>query len=136
MTDRLAEIEARLSKATPGPWAWEPHGDSGSWSLGVVWDDNDNPLRGRIEPGEGEVVECIAEGGVNCTDADAALIAAAPSDLRDLLAAVKAARDAHESGEIIVTDADTAHAETHLAIPEYAALALRAALANLKGDAT
>lgn len=76
----------------------------------------------------------VDTGGVVRAE-DAALIVAARNALPDLLAVVRAARDAHDAGEIIVTDADTAHEEAHLAIPEYAALALRAALVNFQGDA-
>ena len=76
LSDDIARRRALAEAATPGPWAWEPHGDSGGWSLGVVLDADDRRLSGRLEPGQGNPVECIVDGGVDGTDADAAFIAA------------------------------------------------------------
>ena len=81
MTDRRAEIEDRLSKATPGPWR---HTDSETvddvWDAGlVVVNENRDPVAlvadQWYEADEGEPTPLH----------DADLIAHAPSDLRWLL---------------------------------------------------
>ena len=77
--DRLAQIEARLSAATPGPWR------IGYWSP-------DEPEVNAILAEEQTFVVCADEDPIK--PADAALIAHAPDDLRYLLDALAAERAA------------------------------------------
>lgn len=76
MSDRLSEIEARLTAATPGPW-----------ELGEVTPMPDG------WPGFYADVEPNIGGGIDPHDAD--LIAHAPADLAAFLAVVKAVRALH-----------------------------------------
>lgn len=79
------ELRALADAATPGPWAYEMI-DRGEAQVGLVWDDDDQPIAGQIGPDDGTVVEHVAEITNN---RDAALIALAPvlarevADLRD-----------------------------------------------------
>jgi hypothetical protein len=62
LTKAIAEARALRAKATQGPWAYEATGtQSNEWCLGQVVDENDNLLSGRIEEGQGEVVELVCE---------------------------------------------------------------------------
>jgi hypothetical protein len=76
MSDRIAEIRARLDKATPGPWM---HGVQ----QGFHWVDTRLDRR----------VVTIADDVL--TDADAELITHAPGDIRWLLDAVGRVRALH-----------------------------------------
>jgi len=59
---RLAEDEAAANAATPGPWAWEPTGDKdSSWAVGLVQDEDGSDLSGRLEPGQGVVIDGVCE---------------------------------------------------------------------------
>ena len=78
--EHLEEIRARLAAATPGPWDY--------------WFE----VETRVGPSRENPIALVKQmrharcpGGVRGTgvDADAALIAAAPTDLRDLLAEVQ-----------------------------------------------
>ena len=74
MTDKLAEIQARLEAATPGEWVWSSsYGDGGGQFL-------------RLENDVNEVV-IDAEGGgfLSLSDGDFNLIQYAPTDIRRLL---------------------------------------------------
>lgn len=90
---RLAEIQARCKAATPGPWAWECVGEkSNEWCLGIVCDDDGNPLSGMIEKGQGVVVESIVTEADGFNNAD--FIAHARQDIPDLLAYIAELQDA------------------------------------------
>lgn len=147
MADRLAEIEARLSKATPGPWthyappfvrivAPEIPPDVQR----MVGPDPHNPLRAFGD----RICEVESEGFDD--EANAALIAAAPTDLRDLLAVAKAARDVpvqHEGRCAILIqahyreDAQASGVFTTAALPacDCRLRDFNAALADLEGGA-
>lgn len=56
-------------------WAYEPHGDTGEFGVGVLEDDRGNPVAGRHSSGEMLVLESVAPE-VSC-EAYAAYIAAA-----------------------------------------------------------
>lgn len=73
------ELRALADAATPGPWAYEMI-DRGEAQVGLVWDDDDQPIAGQIGPDDGTVVEHVAEITNN---RDAALIALAPVLARD-----------------------------------------------------
>lgn len=98
MTDRRAEIEDRLSKATPGPWR---HTDSETvddvWDAGlVVVNENRDPVAlvadQWYEADEGEPTPLH----------DADLIAHAPADLRWLLDRLaEAERERDDAREIV-----------------------------------
>jgi len=105
MGDRLAEIEALLDAATPGEWEAKrskPHGFAYVSPVADMWS----------MPEEADNAE---------------LIAAAPRDLRDLVAVAKAARD-------VVQAHDRADDEMDWTSPAVDLL-LRTALANLEGAA-
>ena len=76
--DELDAIKARLTSATPGSWFAWPNDLIGGWCVRVV----DTPP----SEGPGDVADFIEE-------ADARLIAAAPSDIAALLAEVERLRD-------------------------------------------
>lgn len=114
MNDQLAEIEALLDKATPGPWEdastdngpfdYEVHTSAdGSWSL----------------------------VGLMPSPHDARLIAKAPTYLRDLVPVVKAARDVDTR---CVDALRRGRYEEHCGL--CSACRLRDALASLKGGAS
>ncbi|AIY16152.3 hypothetical protein GUY44_12020 [Pimelobacter simplex] len=86
LDDTLANIRARAEAATPGPWAWEAVGEKDNgWCLGVVWDDNDQPLTGRIQEGSGTIIDAVCENVGASHFADAEFIAHAPADIELLL---------------------------------------------------
>lgn len=79
--EELRELEA---KATKGPWAFSPYGDENRCGVGVVMDENDEPIVGLDETEDGIVVEPVApevDGYAN-----AALITAMRNALPRLLA--------------------------------------------------
>jgi len=84
-TDRLAQIEARLAAATPGPWEWDRarHGDD---ILTVV-----------VAPDFPTGDERVQSVTMDALPADAVLIANAPADLRYLLDRVREAEEALSS---------------------------------------
>lgn len=56
----IEELE-RLSKAaTPGPWAYEQHGDTSECGVGVILDDNNKQIAGENSDPTLFVVESIA----------------------------------------------------------------------------
>lgn len=62
LSARLDEDEAAVKAATPGPWAWEATGDKdNSWAVGLVQDDDEQPLSGQIEHGQGVVIDGVCE---------------------------------------------------------------------------
>lgn len=97
--DRKNEIRARLAAATPGPWVqWADHGSVYAGPL-----SNNDPGRLSGYRGDGPVAECPEESfpgddyedgygddgeGEAQAERNAALIAAAPQDIADLLAEV------------------------------------------------
>lgn len=65
MSERIAAIKERLRKVlehvTPGPWAYEPHGDTGEYGVGVlVGPESDEPLSGYQDDSENVVSEPVA----------------------------------------------------------------------------
>jgi len=80
---RIAEIRARLEAATPGPWEW----------TGNALDQSENPYQEVISTEVSCGAYCL--GGMwapGIDEDDKALIANAPADLADLLAALDAAQ--------------------------------------------
>lgn len=77
----INDLLALAEMATPGPWAYEPHGDSSQYGVGQLVSpegDDDALLAGYQESGLGVVVEAVApevEGPIN-----AAYIAALSPD--------------------------------------------------------
>lgn len=84
---RIAKIADRERKALPGPWAYEPHGDTGDYGIGVLIapDDEDasKPLEGYQECGFATVCDVVAIEVKSQPDAD--FIAHARSDIPYLL---------------------------------------------------
>lgn len=79
--ERIAEIEARLNAATPGPWRWGAGRSEVLCEDGIIAAD-----------GSAVFVNCgRGSGEPSCDDAD--FIAHAPDDIRDLLAELQAARE-------------------------------------------
>lgn len=81
--ERLQEIRARHEAATPGPWAYEAHGDSGDYGVGVIMDGNDNYIEGYNDDNDCLLVEVVAIEVKNIVDAD--FIAHAHVDIPALL---------------------------------------------------
>jgi hypothetical protein len=77
--DRVEAIRERLAAATPGPWEWWPDPTGEDYSVG------------RPEEVPGEVGDSSQFVGTADEQADADLIANAPSDLTHLLSALSAA---------------------------------------------
>jgi multidrug efflux pump subunit AcrA (membrane-fusion protein) len=80
---RIAAIRARLEAATPGPWEW----------TGNALDQSENPYQEVISTEVSCGAYCL--GGMwapGIDEDDKALIANAPADLADLLAALDAAQ--------------------------------------------
>jgi hypothetical protein len=89
----LDAVQARADAATEGPWAWEQTGDKdSSWAVGWVMDQDENPLSGRLETGEGIVVEGVCEG-IAANPADGEFIAHARTDVPALVAELRVARE-------------------------------------------
>ena len=89
---KIAEIRARESKATLGPWAWDNRGDKcDEIQIGAAVGEDDLPIKGEIPDDNTKVVyiEGIAEA-VN-SNADADFIAHARQDIPDLLDALEEA---------------------------------------------
>ena len=56
-------MRERAEAATEGPWAWEATGEKdNSWAVGLVQDEAGSTLVGRIEAGEGIVIDGVCEG--------------------------------------------------------------------------
>lgn len=83
-TDRLAEIEARLSAATPGPWIAEYSGEQGNC---VIPSDAQSTR------------EAVCVTRLYHQQADAELIAHAPADLAALVAVVREVEALHRPDE-------------------------------------
>ncbi len=78
-TDRYQGLRDALAAGpTEGPWAYEPHGDTGDYGVGVLWDEHDQPQSGRCEPGKFLVVDPVVPE--LCGQTNAAYIAAADPD--------------------------------------------------------
>lgn len=110
----IEKLRALDAKATPGPWAFSPYGDENKCGIGVVMDENDEPIAGLDDTEDGIVVESVApevEGHAN-----AAIIAAMRNALPRLLAmltppADAAVREAMEYLEAELGDADSVDPE-------------------------
>lgn len=79
---RIEEIEARLAKATPGPWWWWSSGRKG----GLRSDGVDNRDRDTS-------VLFVARGNICGSDQDLDLIAHAPSDIAWLISELLRSRE-------------------------------------------
>ncbi|SEJ52938.1 hypothetical protein SAMN04244572_04353 [Azotobacter beijerinckii] len=91
----MADIELlkRLAEAaTPGPWAYEAHGDTGEYGVGFLLDEDDQPVEGRQEPGEMLVAEPVAPEVSGATNA-AFIAAANPSAILALITEVERLRE-------------------------------------------
>ena len=98
LTDRLDEIEARADAATPGPWEWHPYMGSGATlakpnhpfhELNILKTTDDWPP----------------------VAADAEFIAAARTDVPQLVAALRAVLDQHHRVDVGVIRGDCAREE-------------------------
>lgn len=88
---QLKEIQHRVDAATEGPWAYEAVSEkSNDWCLGIVIGDDDKPLSGKVEHGEGVVDYAIVREAVGLHDA--AFIAHAREDIPFLLEEILALR--------------------------------------------
>lgn len=88
----IEELKELEEKATPGPWAFGPYSDENKYGVGVVMDENDEPIVGLDETQVGIVVESVApevEGHHN-----AALIVAMRNNLPCLLSLLTPPTDA------------------------------------------
>src|SRR5258708_13669153 len=65
LTARLDEDEAVAKAATEGPWAWAATGEKdNSWAVALVGDadEEEKMLSGRIEAGDGIIIDPVCEG--------------------------------------------------------------------------
>lgn len=68
---RLDEEEAAAKTATESPWAWEATGEKdNSWAIGLVQTEEGETISGRIDAGEGIVIDGVCES-INGRLADA-----------------------------------------------------------------
>ena len=87
MTDLTDEaVKSLLDGATPGPWAYEPHGDTGDYGVGVCYAMSDIEL---AFPLSGQVDSDVMVYDPICPEVagqgNAAIMAAAPDLARALL---------------------------------------------------
>jgi hypothetical protein len=110
-TTRIAEIAARVAKATPGPWAWESTGEkSNDYAIGTAVGPDDKPISGRFETTDDPqwasergifmvdtiIARHLIGEGENGNFADADFIAHAREDIPFLLAALTRAQEQQE----------------------------------------
>lgn len=101
MSDRLAEIRARLDAATPGPWEERAQDDSRCMAYSSIW---------AVAPGR-PAVEIVAtdwndDGYPQPVQADCDLIAHAPADIAYLLEQLAAANERADAAEAALRLAD------------------------------
>mgnify|MGYP001560868222 CR=1 FL=1 len=97
MSPTLAQIKARLEKATKGPWSWFDISDKGNgYIIGTAFDERGRQLCGRIPDDlffDEEKLRIGAQIGeheaATCDYADADFIAHAPDDIAFLLREVE-----------------------------------------------
>lgn len=65
----LEELEGLISMATPGPWAYEQHGDTSECSVGVILDDNNKQISGLNTDTTLFVADTVAPEVASSTDA-------------------------------------------------------------------
>jgi hypothetical protein len=104
----LEELERLVNMATPGPWAYEQHGDTSECGVGVILDDNNKQISGLNTDTTVFVADAIAPEVASSTDA-AYIVAACNAVPRlvemlriavSLLAAQKAQRVCEEEMDI------------------------------------
>lgn len=65
----LDELERLRKAATPGPWAYEQHGDTSECGVGVILDDNNKQISGLNTDTTLFVADAIAPEVASSTDA-------------------------------------------------------------------
>ena len=65
----LEELERLVNMATPGPWAYEQHGDTRECGVGVILDDNNKQISGLNTDTTVFVADAIAPEVASSTDA-------------------------------------------------------------------
>lgn len=75
----MAYLKRLIGNATPGPWAYEAHGDTGDYGVGVILDENDKPITGFNDNSDLLVAEAVAVEVKS--GPDAAYIAAVSPDI-------------------------------------------------------
>lgn len=123
---QLAEIEARHTAATPGPWGVYEFGGGSAIDIAAALEDTGTGYRARREicrledePLDNDPThrEWTAEEDWAQVRADAAFIAHAPGDVAALLAEIRRLRDelAATRTKVIATEADeiVAHCPDH-----------------------
>ena len=65
----LEELERLVNMATPGPWAYEQHGDTSECGVGVILDDNNKQISGLNTDTTLFVADAIAPEVASSTDA-------------------------------------------------------------------
>jgi len=92
-----ADLEKLLADATPGPWAYEAHGDTGEYGVGLCFADDDHdcerPLQWQVES-DATVEDPVAVEVLG--QANARLIALAPTLASRVIAAEKLAEALRE----------------------------------------
>ena len=93
----LDELERLRKAATPGPWAYEQHGDTNECGVGVILDDNNKQISGLNTDTTLFVADAIAPEVASSTDA--AYIVAACNAVPRLVEMVKYLSE-EASGEV------------------------------------
>ncbi|MFZ1875031.1 MAG: ead/Ea22-like family protein, partial [Chania sp.] len=83
-----SKLKALALACPQEPWAYEPHGDTDTYGVGVMWDGNDQLVTGYQKCGEMLVVESIAPE-VNGSNYAAFIAAASPAVVLELLSALE-----------------------------------------------
>ena len=65
----LEELERLVNMATPGPWAYEQHGDTSECGVGVILADNNNQISGLNTDTTVFVADAIAPEVASSPDA-------------------------------------------------------------------
>ena len=105
---RLAE--AAIQRSGELPWAYEPHGDTGEYGVGVLQDDQQRYMSGRQDRGAMLVVEPVATD-VHRKEYAAYIAAANPVAILALIAEVEQLRPDAERYRFIKLDEQMALVE-------------------------
>lgn len=133
--ERRAKIEARLAAATPGPWV-QRETSSGRW---LVWAPDADPEAAAHGMGESVLSASTypgQEGKLFASPTDAALIVHAPTDIADLLAALREAEQRAEAERARADAAEARSVEQAKTIADLAAFRARAEQAAVDIAAT
>lgn len=110
----LDELERLRKAATPGPWAYEQHGDTSECGVGVILDDNNKQISGLNTDTTLFVADAIAPEVASSTDAAYIVAAcnAVPRLMEMLVFLASLASEGDESADAIERRIQWAYNET------------------------